>query len=50
MPAQPVFYENNVITNFHTTMVVPEKPTAGELRRPWLLLLDWGQWLTTPRT
>ncbi len=29
---RPFFYENNVITNFHTTMVVPEKPTAGELQ------------------
>lgn len=29
---RPFFYENNVITNFNTTMVLPDNPTAGELQ------------------
>ncbi len=29
---RPFFYENSVIANFHTTMVLPDNPTAGELQ------------------
>ena len=29
---RPFFYENNVITNFNTTMVLPDNPSAGELQ------------------
>lgn len=29
---RPFFFENSVITGFHTTMVVPDKPSAQELQ------------------
>jgi hypothetical protein len=39
---RPFFYENNVVAGFHTTMVVPDKPTAQELQAALAVAAGFG--------